>query len=227
MQQLVEYDLPVGDPPLRHCQHGAYHAADEGALQARHAHRAAGPEAVFLSRGVHGGAHGGVLPPPPEQGAQPRIAVGVPDERREHAGGVEHEKPVRQAARQPARKRHGRGNAHELKGPREGRIQPQLGGGLRRLRPERQLRHKRAPQARRYQRPERQHAPHGVLPARRELVAQQPFHRQQHRRRQRDAQRLIEELPDIAHVTPPSRRAAAGGAPPRRAKCATPSKTRR
>ena len=65
MQQLVEYDLLIGYLPLRHSQHGAYHAADEGALQARHAHRAAGLEAVFLSRGVHGGAHGGVLPTPP------------------------------------------------------------------------------------------------------------------------------------------------------------------
>ena len=228
MQQLVEYDLLVRRLALGQGQHGPEYAADNGAFEPRHLHGPAGAQlilrrdAFYDRRGLPGG-----LPPAQEQGAQGGVAPGVPQKRERGAGEIGYKQPVREALRRALRPRQGRAQAHRLKGPRIGRAEAQLRGGLRRLKPERELRDYPARERGRDKRPEREHAPDAVLPARRELVAQRPFHKQQRRRGQRDGQRLIEEFPDTAHVTPPSRQAAAGAVRPRRAKCAIPSKTRR
>ena len=200
MQQLVQNYLAVRRLALRHGQHRPDDAADKGALQSRHSHSAAGFEPVFLRDCVNSRAD--IFPrltPTAEQRPQPGVAHGVPDDGGGHTHGVDGEEPVGQAHRGRVYPRKHALHAYDVEGRGVGRIQVQLRGAPGRLEPQRQLRYYPARYARRYERAQGEHGPNGVLPARRELIPQQPLHQQQYRRSERDVQRLIQRFPDVAH----------------------------
>ena len=201
VQQLVQYHLFVRRALRRHRQHGAENAADEGRFQPRHGHRRAGPQAVFPRCRRNGRLR---LRPrrraAPQQRTQSRIAQDVPGQREQHPGGVGDEQPVRRARRRGVDPGQDMAQPYGLERTAVGRAEPQLHGALQRLHPQRKRRDDAARGGGRQQRPQRQHGPYAVLPARRELVAQQPLDKQQRRRHDGHRQRLIEELPYIPHA---------------------------
>ena len=199
VQQLVEQHLVV-HAALRHGEHGPENAAGKGRGQALDLHGAARPQTVLFAHAGYLRRHrlrGGRAAP--ERQPQPRVGRELPEQIRRRAEGVGDKQPVRDALRRAGGPGQDAFGIHGVPRPGVGRGEAALRRRLAHVHPGGQGQQHLPRHARGDERAQGQQAPDAVLPAGRELVRQQVFHYEQHRRCQRDGERLQKELPDVPH----------------------------
>ena len=186
---------------LRHGEHGPENAADKGRGQALDLHGPARTQAVLF-------AHVGYLRPhlcrggraAPERQTQPCVGRPLPEKICRRAQRIDEKQPVRDAIRHAGGPGQDAFGVQSLPGPGIGRGEASLRRYLPHVHPGGQRQQHLPRHPRGDERTQGQEAPYAVLPAGRELVREQVFHNEQHRRGQRDCERLQQELPDVPHV---------------------------